>query len=150
LLAELRTFSRVRERLGYSIWMTTSTGRFWPDTAAGDNIVSAYCSAYQRRHTILRHSQTPVATPDVSARLVLILSSKNFRAGCLRQRADLNITVSVPGRKTILPGKNARVPARLQRQKPQAPAPAWRQRHMDQRFHALNGITCRSSASHAA
>jgi hypothetical protein len=30
LLAEFRTFSRVRERLGYSNSMTTSTGRLWP------------------------------------------------------------------------------------------------------------------------
>jgi hypothetical protein len=31
LLAEFRTFSRIRERLGYSKWMTTSTGGLWPE-----------------------------------------------------------------------------------------------------------------------
>jgi hypothetical protein len=35
LLAEFRTLSRVRERLGYSNWMTTSTGWLWPQAARG-------------------------------------------------------------------------------------------------------------------
>ncbi|MBN8513340.1 hypothetical protein [Accumulibacter sp.] len=35
LLTEFRTFSRVRERLAYSNWMTTSTGGLWPTAAVG-------------------------------------------------------------------------------------------------------------------
>jgi len=44
LLAEFRTFSRVRERLGYSNWMTTSTGRLWP-TADGRHPAPTGCFA---------------------------------------------------------------------------------------------------------